>query len=163
MKQWPSIHRPAVVTPWNPCWITPYPSIPSNPRRCLIQTWSEYAWRVKCLGEWQDRGSKRLIEPNIRVSSAKSKPHTARWLRCVITENLGEMGMDIVPRINKRSALTIWGKWCFFLIGMVRFGINNPFAYIKCGGRIRDNLFSLTMGRALTFRWRHGTAVDRGK
>ena len=71
--------------------------------------------------------------------------------------------MDIVPRVNKRSAFTIRGTRCFFLIRMVQFGINDFFAHITCGGRIRDNLFSLSVGRALTFHRCHGAVVDRSK
>ena len=109
-----------------------------------------------------DQGGQRGPR-NIRVLPAKSKPHTARRRRCIITGNLGEMGIDIVPRINKRSALAIRGMRRFFLIGMVRLGINDFFTYIACGGRIGDNLFSFMAGRALTFRWRHGAAVDQSK
>ena len=100
---------------------------------------------------------------NIRVLPTKSKPHTARRRRCIITGNLGEMGIDIVPRINKRSALTIRGMRRFFLIGMVRLGINDFFTYIACGGRIGDNLFSLAAGIALSFHRSHGAAVDWSK
>ena len=93
----------------------------------------------------------------------KSKPHMARWWQHVITGNLREMGMNIVPRIYRGSTFAIWGTLRFLLVGMVRFRINGLFAYIVCGGRIRGNLFSFTMGRTLTFHRRHGAAVDRSK
>ena len=94
---------------------------------------------------------------------AKSKPHTARWWRRVITRNFWEMGMDIVPRIYKRSALAIRGLPLLLLVEMVRFGVHSLFAYIACGGRIRGNLFSLTGGRTLAFRRRHDVTVDQSK
>ena len=71
--------------------------------------------------------------------------------------------MDIVLKIYKRRALTIKGMSRLFLVGMVQFRIHSLFAYIACGRRIGDNLFSLTAGRDLAFHQRHGAAVDRSK
>ena len=71
--------------------------------------------------------------------------------------------MDIVPRIYKRSALTIRGTLRFLLVGMVRFGIHGLFSYIACSRRIRDNPFSLTVRRTLAFRQCHDAAVDQSK
>ena len=72
-------------------------------------------------------------------------------LRRIIAENLWEMGMNVVPGINKWIALTVQGTLRFFLIGMVQLGIHGLFAYVTCGKRIGDNLFSFTMGGALVF------------
>ena len=100
---------------------------------------------------------------NVCIATTKSKPHTARRQWHVIIENLWEIGMNIVPMIYKRSAFAIWGTLCFLLVRMVRFGINSLFAYIACGGRIEGNLFSLTVGRTLTFCWHHGATVNQSK
>ena len=89
--------------------------------------------------------------------------HTARRRRRVITWNFWEMSMDIVPRIYKRSALTIRGTLRFLLVGMVRFGIHSLFTYIACGRSIRDNLLSLMARRTLAFCRSHGVVVDRSK
>ena len=71
--------------------------------------------------------------------------------------------MGIIPRIYKRSALTIRGTSCFLLVEMVRFGIDGLFAYIARNGSIRDNLFSFTAGRTLAFFQGHGVAVGWSK
>ena len=110
----------------------------------------------------EDRGSQQSPR-NVHISLVKSKPHTARRWRHAITGNLREMGMNVVPRIYKRSALTIRGTLHFLLVEVVRFRVQGLFAYIVCGGRIGDNLFSLTARRTLAFHQRHGAAVDQSK
>ena len=109
-----------------------------------------------------DRGS-QWSPRNVCISTAMIKPHMARRRRRVITRNFREMGMNIVPRIFKRSAFTIWGTLRFLLVGMIRFGIDSLFTYIACSGRIRGNLFSFIVGRTLAFCRRHDIAVDRSK
>ena len=74
-------------------------------------------------------------------------------------QDLWEMGVDIVPRINKRSTFTVWGMLRFFRIGMVRIEIHGLLTYIMCDGRIGDDLFSLTTGRALAFHRRYNTGI----
>ena len=69
------------------------------------------------------------------------------------------MGMNVVPGINKWSALTIRGTLRFFLVEMVRLEVHGLLAYITCGGRIGDNLFSFTVGGALAFHRRYGTGI----
>ena len=49
------------------------------------------------------------------------------------------------------SALTVWVTLHFFLVGMVRLKIHSLLAYVTCGGRSKDNLFSFTVGGDLAF------------
>ena len=109
-----------------------------------------------------NRGSQRSLR-NVYIAKAKSKLYMARWPRHVIIRKFWEMGMGIIPKIYKRSTLTIRGTPRFLLIGMVRFRIHGLFAYIVRSGSIRNNLFSLTVGRTLAFRQRHGATVDQSK
>ena len=94
---------------------------------------------------------------NVRNSPAKSEPHMAQWR--IIAENLWEMGMNVVPGINKWIALTVQGTLRFFLIGMVQLGVHDLFAYVMYGRRIGDNLFSFTVGGALAFLRRYCTRI----
>ena len=119
-------------------------------------------WSALADDEIRDRGSQRSSR-NICIATAKSKPHTARQQRRVITGKLREMGKNIVPRIYKRSAFAIRGTLRFLLIEMVQLRIHGLFAYIACSGRNGGNLFSLTTGKTLTFHRRHGAAIDRSK
>ena len=113
-------------------------------------------------GKVGNQGSQRSLR-NVWVVTAKNNPNTAQWWRRIITGNFWEMGMDVIPGIYKGSALTIRGTPRFLLVRMVRFEIHSLFAYIVCSESIGDNLFSLTVGRALAFRWHHGASVDRSK
>ena len=67
--------------------------------------------------------------------------------------------MNIVPGINKWSSLIVRGTLHFFLVGMVWLGIHGLLAYVTCGRRSGDNLFSFMVGGALAFRRRHYTRV----
>ena len=94
---------------------------------------------------------------------AKGKSHTAWQRQRVISMNFWEIGMGIIPRVYKRSALTIRITSCLLLIEMVRFRIDGLFAYISRNQIIEDNLFSLTTGRTVAFHQCHGVAVDWSK
>ena len=102
-------------------------------------------------GQWGPR--------NVRISPAKIKPHMARKRQRVIAGNLWEMGTNVIPGINKWSALTIWVVMCFFLVGMVRFRIHGLLAYVMRGRRSGDNLFSFMMRGALAFPQRHYAGI----
>ena len=90
----------------------------------------------------------------------KAQETSILWWQHVITWNFWEMGMDIIPRIYKRSALSIRGSPRLLIVKMVRFRVHGLFAYIACGGRIGGNFFFLTAGRTLAFRQRHNAMVD---
>ena len=93
----------------------------------------------------------------------KAQETSILWWQHVITWNFWEMGMDIIPRIYKRSALSIRGSPRLLLVKMVQFRVHGLFAYITCDGRIGGNLFFLTAGRTLAFRRRHNAMVDQSK
>ena len=61
------------------------------------------------------------------------------------------MRVDVIPWIDQRGTFTVRVALCFFLIGVFRLKILGLFAYIKCGGRIRNVLFPFTVGGALAF------------
>ena len=131
------------------------PKVVLDPNSKWIGMGSEVPWQMTRLGiEEAKRGPK-----NVYISSAKSEPHMARQLRRIITENLWEMGMNVIPGINKWIALTIRGTLRFFLIGMVQLGVHGFFTYVTCGRRIGDNLFSFTVGGALAFLRRYCTRI----
>ena len=67
--------------------------------------------------------------------------------------------MNIVPGINKWSSLIVRGTLHFFLVGMVWLGIHGLLAYVTCGRRSGDNLFSFMVGGALAFRQCHYTRI----
>ena len=89
---------------------------------------------------------------NIRIMTAKGKPHMARRLRHVLIGDFQKMGMSVIPWVDKRSALTVGIVSCFFFVGMLRFGMKGLFAYISHGRIIRGDFFPLMAGRTLTFR-----------
>ena len=69
--------------------------------------------------------------------------------------------MGVVPRINERSAFTIWVAMCFFLIGVLQFGERSVFSHDFGGKIIGGNFFSLTTRRTFTFRQQHGQMIDQ--
>ena len=102
-------------------------------------------------GQWGPR--------NVRISLAKSEPHTARRQWRVIARNLWEIGMNVIPRINKWSAFTVWVALHFFLVGMVRLRIHSLLAYVTRGKRSEDNPFSFMVRGALAFRRRYCAGI----
>jgi len=115
---------------------------------------------MKPLSDNKIRNQRSQRSPRyLRVATAKGKPYTTwRW-RHVLARHFWEMGVGIVPRIDERSALTIWVAASFLLIGTFRFGVRSLFTYVFCGKIIRGDLFSLMVRRTLTFCWRHGGMV----
>ena len=105
--------------------------------------------------DWEGQRGPR----NVHISPVKSEPHTSRQQRRVIARNLWEIGINVIPGINKWSALTIWVTLHFFLIGMVRLRIHGLLTYVTHGRRSGDNLFSFMVVGALAFRQRHYAGI----
>ena len=89
--------------------------------------------------------------------------NTARQWRRVLTKNFWKMGIGVVPRVYKGSALTIQVAASFPLIGTLQFRVRSLFSYVFCGRIIRGDLFSLTAGRTLAFRRHHGGMIHQSK
>ena len=85
---------------------------------------------------------------NIRIVTAKGKPHMARRRRRVITGNFWEVAMGIIPRVYEKSTLTI---------GIVSYPLLLHLTQQDC----QRQLFPFMAGRTLAFRRCHGVAVDR--
>ena len=86
-----------------------------------------------------------------------------RRRRHVLARHFWEMGVGIVPGIDERSALAIRVAVSFLFIRIFRFRVRSLFDYDFCGKIIGSDLFSLTAGRTLAFRRRHGGMVYRSK
>ena len=124
-----------------------------------MSTGSEVPWQITISGiEEANRAQDVFILWRQRVS------HTLPGGGGVYSQgNFWKMGMGIIPRVYKRSTLTIRIALCLLLIRVVRFKIGGLFAYISRGGIIRGNLFSLMTGRTLAFHQCQGEVVDWSK
>ena len=71
-----------------------------------------------------------------------------RRRRHIVTRNLGERRMDIIPRVNQRGALAVWVTPRLFLIEVVRFRVHSLFARFLFDRRIINGLFPFTARRA---------------